>query len=138
MKPVKLRFKQGLTTNRIKVTFGVLISKGGKSVMGGVVVTDMTVNSHHAVTEMATRKQVMDAIKNLGCTVDEMECDPDMLTIDAPKGKLFSCIGSHCLCEPLVDHFNPKLKRSDAYSAILNDLSYGLEDCTDPDCSTCQ
>jgi hypothetical protein len=85
---------------------------------------------------MATRKQVMDAIKKLGCTVDEMECDPDMLTIDAPKGKLFACVRSHCLCEPLVDHFHPK-PRSEAYAAILEDLSYGLEDCTDPECGNC-
>lgn len=85
---------------------------------------------------MATRKQCLDAIKKLGCTVDEMECDPDMLTIDAPNGKRFACTGSHCLCEPLVDHFNPK-PRSEAYDAILSDLSCGLEDCEDPECDVC-
>ena len=85
---------------------------------------------------MATRKQCLDAIKKLGCTVDEMECDPDMLTIDAPKGKRFACTGSHCLCEPLVDHFHPK-PRSEAYDAIIADLSHGLEDREDPKCDVC-
>ena len=86
---------------------------------------------------MATRKQCVNAIKKLGCTVDEQECDPDMLTIDAPKGKRFACTGTHCLCEPLTDEFHPNLKRSDAYDGIISDLSHGLEDCTDPECDIC-
>jgi hypothetical protein len=79
----------------------------------------------------------MDTIKKLGCTIDENETDPNLLVIDAPKGKLFACLGSHCLVEPLIDHFNPNLKKSDAYREIILDLSYGLEDCIDPDCDNC-
>jgi hypothetical protein len=86
---------------------------------------------------MATRKKCVDAIKKLGCTIDEQNCDDDLLVIDAPKGKLFACTSVHCLVEPLVDHFNRNLTRSDAYGAILFDLSYGLEDCKDPNCGNC-
>jgi len=88
------------------------------------------------VETMVTRKQVLTQIKKMGCTVDEKNRDDDLLVIDAPRGKVFACINSHCLIQPLVDEFNPK-PRSEAYTAILSDLSYGLKDCEDPECDIC-
>lgn len=88
------------------------------------------------VKGMVTRKQVPTQIKKMGCTVDEENQDDDVLVIDAPKGKVFACMNSHCLLQPLVDEFNPK-PRSEAYAAIIEDLNYGLEDCDDPECDIC-
>jgi len=93
---------------------------------------------------MTTRKQVLTQIKKMGCTVDEENQNDDFLVIDAPKGKVFACTGTHCLVEPLVDEFNPNLKRSDAYKEIIGDLTFsniqsvnGLMDCEDPECDIC-
>ena len=79
----------------------------------------------------------MDAIKKLGCTVDEQGSDNEHLVIDAPRGKLFICTNSHCLVEPLTDPFNPSLKKSDAYNEIIKDLAHRLCDCDDPECDNC-
>jgi hypothetical protein len=93
---------------------------------------------------MVTRKQVLAQIKKMGCTVDEENQDGDLLVIDAPKGKVFACSGTHCLVEPLTDEFNPELKRSDAYKEIIKNLTFknlqsvnGLMDCKDPECDIC-
>lgn len=87
---------------------------------------------------MTTRKQVLVQIEKMGCTLDELGSDSEHLVIDAPKGKIFACnAGTHCLVEWLVDEFNPNLTRSDAYREIMNDLSYGLEPCEDPECDIC-
>jgi len=93
---------------------------------------------------MITRKQVLAQIKKMGCAVDEENQDNDFLVIDAPKGKVFACSGTHCLVEPLIDEDNPELKRSDAYNEIMNSLKFsntrsinGLMDCEDPECDIC-
>ncbi len=83
-----------------------------------------------------THKQVLDQIKKMGCTVDELGSDSDHLVIDAPKGKVFGCTNSHCLVQRMTDEFNPSLTRSDAYAAIIEDLK-SLEDCDDPECDIC-
>lgn len=91
-----------------------------------------------------TRKQVLAQIVKMGCTVDEMNQDDDLLVIDAPKGKVFACIGTHCIVEPPTDEFNPQFRRSDAYREIMGDLLFnnfhsknGLMDCDEPDCDIC-
>jgi hypothetical protein len=96
------------------------------------------------VERMVTRKQVLTQIKKMGCTVDEENQDDDVLVIDAPKGKVFACTGTHCLVEPLVDEFCPEVKRADAYAYIMKDLTFsnlqsvnGLMDCDDPECDIC-
>lgn len=93
---------------------------------------------------MTTRKQVLTQIKKMGGTVDEENMDDDFLVIDAPKGKVFACSGTHCLVEPLTDEFNPAFRRSDAYKEIMKNLTFsnmqsvnGLMNCEDPECDIC-
>jgi len=85
---------------------------------------------------MTTRKQFLDKVKELGCTFEEDEMgDSRCITVDAPKGYVFSDGRSHCLVEPFtLITFSFKEK---AYTELVNQMGCGLEPCEDPECDIC-
>jgi hypothetical protein len=85
---------------------------------------------------MTTRKQFVEKVKELGCTFEEDEMgDSRCITVDAPKGYVFTIRGCHCLVEPFT-HISYSFK-SKCYDNLMEDLSYGVELCEDPECDIC-
>lgn len=80
---------------------------------------------------MTTLKQVKKAAAALGAIVEEDKCEySHECRVTAPHRKIW-CDGVH----EFVDCANRPWKPD--YEDLLNRMSYGLEDCIDPDCDWC-
>lgn len=81
---------------------------------------------------MATKAQFRKRLAELGCTFEQ---DENAITVDAPKGKKIAGVGVH-----YVTHWgtgDAAYPMSAVYDDCIDDLSMGLEDCTESDCEIC-
>lgn len=67
---------------------------------------------------------------------DQTKSDRYDIGIWTPKGIRLKGLGQHSA----VSYFfkTPGLTKEDAWSDLWEDLSYGLEECDDPNCETCE
>jgi|GEM_PF-5658730 len=82
----------------------------------------------------ATKQEFDAVLKTVGATLD-WKADNRCLNVDAPKGKTFNANGCHCLVEQFSNE--GQSWKPEAYYNVIERLSYGLSDCTDPDCDIC-
>ena len=85
---------------------------------------------------MASRHQVQKRMQELGCIWEE-DCW-GYITVYAPKGKRLVANHAHCIVYRGRDLFTGRSARVKAYGQIMEDLSFGLMDCEDPDCDYCK
>ena len=81
---------------------------------------------------MATKAQFRSRLAELGCTFEQ---DEHAITVDAPKGKKITGVGVH-----YVTHWgtgDAAYPMSAVYDDCIDDLSMGLEACTESDCEIC-
>lgn len=77
-----------------------------------------------------TRSQFLKVLQKYDAVLD-MDCEEYDLNIDAPKGKVFSENGCHCIVEPFANNCNQSWK-SDAYAEAAKRVAMGLYDCDNP------
>jgi len=86
---------------------------------------------------MATRQQLVERCRELGVSLkfDESSSQDQygVIIIDAPSGFVFR--GSQLHYYDL--YLNPSWKRSEAYDAIMEELSMGLDKCDVHNCEIC-
>jgi hypothetical protein len=81
---------------------------------------------------MATKAQFRKRLAELGCTFEQ---DENAITVDAPHRKKIAGVGVH-----YVTHWgtgDAAYPMSAVYDDCIDDLSMGLEDCTEEDCDVC-
>ena len=81
------------------------------------------------------RSEFLSVLAKHGATLDT-ECEDYDLNIDAPKGKVFSASGRHCLCEPFNNSGGQSWKPQ-AYAMAAARVGLGKHDCPDPECDVC-
>ena len=81
----------------------------------------------------ATRVQLQKRVDQLGC---ELLDNGVSLEVHCPQGAVFGTTFTHML---RFTYGEPQgaWKKAEAYACVLDDLSVGLEPCTDPDCDYC-
>src|SRR4030095_5278813 len=87
---------------------------------------------------MSFRTQVLTFCKEHNITVFDASLPSYQvnITLWTPKGKVFTATGSH----NVVAFFwiEPKVyTKNDAWRELVEDIQYGIEDCTNPICDTC-
>jgi hypothetical protein len=81
------------------------------------------------------RQQFLKVLAASGATLDT-DCEDFDLNVDAPKGKVFSDTGTHCICIPYNNNCGQSWK-SEAYKEAARHVSNGFRDCETQDCDTC-
>ena len=82
---------------------------------------------------MATKQQVMQMADKYGIIVVDTG---GKITVDLPDGYVLAGSGLHFL-DLYYDSPPGAWKKPDVWQAILDDISDGIEPCTDPDCDCC-
>ena len=86
---------------------------------------------------MTIKQKVLELCDELNCTVyeDTKAC----IIIDAPDKHIFSNNGCHFFASytAMVESIWDDDVKADLWVDILDRLSYGIEDCNDPDCEWC-
>jgi hypothetical protein len=84
--------------------------------------------------------KILDKLKaeaaKVGATVDH---DPETgaIYVDAPARKLWKCDFVHALCGQACNR-GGQTWYADEVRELLRRMSYGLDDCTEPDCDICE
>lgn len=84
---------------------------------------------------MATKKQVTKRTEELGMTM-VVDNEDHSCHVEAPKGKRIAGQGG----VHYITHYgtgDAAYPMSTVYDEILDDISWGLEDCTDANCEIC-
>lgn len=84
-----------------------------------------------------TKTQVEKYAKELGVTVDDLSVPGDYydICLMSPKGIRLKSTGHHSA----VTHFSVfEGTKADAWKDVGEDLSYGVEECDEPNCGYCE
>lgn len=87
---------------------------------------------------MSFRTQVLTYCKKHNVTVfdDSVPGFRVSLTLWTPKGTVFKATGAHNVVAAFL--IEPKVYiKNDAWVELAEDIQHGLEDCTNPNCDTC-
>ena len=83
---------------------------------------------------MKTKKQVYDLARKLNVEVDHDDGGFSYhVSLYSPKGFIFSATTGHVAC---TNH-NKGFNKGDFWQDVYNDLSSGLQECTDSQCEHC-
>jgi hypothetical protein len=82
---------------------------------------------------MATRRQLVERCAALGL---ELVDEAGSLEVLCPSGKRIGGMDVHML-RLAYDHPPGAWKKPEAYAALLDDLSRGVEPCREPECDYC-
>ena len=86
---------------------------------------------------MATRQKAQRAARDYGAQfLDKSTAQYFDIEIIAPRGKLFSANGCHCLVHHENKGFGPAAVR-EFWSDVVSRIRYGIEACTQPGCDVC-
>ena len=81
---------------------------------------------------MTTLRQLRAAASKLGATVEDTKIGHShTCEVIAPDGKFWAEGDVHCMVDTTSQPWKPD------YEDLLSRMSYGLEECTDPDCDWC-
>lgn len=74
-------------------------------------------------------------LAQVGGAIDTTNPNPESLIVDAPAKKVWRANENHSLTAQTMD--GPQAWYVEAVDTLLEDLSMGVDDCTDPDCDFC-
>lgn len=84
---------------------------------------------------MSYRQRAYAKAEAIGATIDD---DGWTLMLDAPARKIFSGNGTHCIAYDLTDGYTAFGDTKPVWWYLIDDLKYGLEDCTIARCEICE
>jgi len=82
---------------------------------------------------MATKRQAMKRAAELGCTIDD---NGFAITLDTPKGMVLGASGLHWY-DLHYDSPPRAWSKPEAWAAIIEEMSMGVESCMNPECDSC-
>lgn len=83
-----------------------------------------------------TAAQFNRELEKHGATLDVEMLDADVLQVDAPRGKVFIGNGCHTIVVQYRNRGSQSWKH-EAYADVAATMSYGIEECSDPECDIC-
>lgn len=79
-----------------------------------------------------TLRKLKTLAASMGATVEDQKIGlAHCCEVFSPKGKMFSCDSIHILVDETHQPWKPD------YSELMRRMSYGLDDCEDPECEWC-